>query len=75
MRAHIIFTWCACAVAGLTVAGRATAQNGTLESRIAAAPADGDVRMSSPRVPMCAAKEGRSLPTGITVRVELGVLE
>jgi hypothetical protein len=62
MRAHIIFTWCACAVAGLTVAGRATAQNGTLESRIAAAPADGDVRMSfTARPDVCG--EGRSITT------------
>jgi HEAT repeat protein len=62
MRAKAIVTWCACAVTGVTVAGDVSAQATTLETRIAAAPADGDVRMSfAARPDVCG--EGSSITT------------
>jgi hypothetical protein len=71
MKAHVILTWCACAVAGLAAAASAGAQSGTLESRIAAAPADGDVRMSfTARPDVCG--EGRSIITNTHSRVVRG---
>jgi hypothetical protein len=57
-----MLAWCARAAAGLAVAAQVSAQAPTLESRVAAAPADGDVRMSfTARPDVCG--EGSSIST------------